>query len=52
MFFFPTVLLYVKSTKGVKRLSKKDRESFFLPPFIVEMLIGIMFGDGHIDRRS
>lgn len=52
MFFFPTALLYAKSTLGIKRLSKKDRESFFLPPFIVEMLSGIMLGDGHVDQRS
>jgi len=50
IFFF--ILLYVRSTKGIKRLSQKERIAVLLPEKIIENLTGIMLSDGHIQRRS
>jgi hypothetical protein len=41
-----------RSTKGIKRLSKKERANILLPEKVKETLIGIMLGDGHIAKRS
>jgi hypothetical protein len=46
------ILYYVKSTKGVKRLSKDERTSIFLPEKIEEVLTGILLSDGHLQQRS
>lgn len=46
------MLLIAVSTKGIKRLSKKERAEIFLPDEIKDILIGILLGDGHIVRRS
>ena len=45
-------MFYVKSTKGIKRLSQSERRTIFLPNNIEEALVGIMLSDGHIQRRS
>jgi len=45
-------LFYVKSTKGIKRLSQNERVTLILPENKEEVLIGIMLSDGHIQRRS
>jgi len=46
------ILFFVKSTKGIIRLSKIERNAINLPDEIKEALVGIMLSDGHISRRS
>lgn len=45
-------MFYSKSTKNVKRLSKKERENIKLSDKAFQALTGILLGDGHIQRRS
>lgn len=40
------------STKGVKRLTPKERENVYLPSNLKDILIGLLLGNGHIWRRS
>lgn len=47
-----TILFYAKSTNGIKRLSKIERNALNIPDDLKEALIGIMLSDGHISRRS
>jgi LAGLIDADG DNA endonuclease family len=46
------IIYYTKSTKGVKRLSKDERISIFLPENVEEVLTGILLSDGHLQQRS
>lgn len=45
-------LLSSRSTKGIKRLSSKERALFSIPKVIKEILVGMLLGDSHIARRS
>jgi len=40
------------STKGIKKLSKEERASFSLNDYLNQALIGLLLGNGHIQRRS
>jgi len=46
------ILLSIRSTKGIKRLSPKERALITIPDEIKEILVGILLGDAHIARRS
>lgn len=46
------MLLYVKSTKGIKRLTKEERSFYSITDNIGEILVGILLSDGHISRRT
>jgi hypothetical protein len=46
------IIYYAKSTKGVKRLSRDERTSIFLPENVEEVLTGILLSDGHLQQRS
>jgi hypothetical protein len=46
------VLLAARSTKGISRLSPTERASIKLPDEVKEVLIGILLGDAHIEKRS
>jgi hypothetical protein len=46
------MLLYVRSTKGIKRLTKEERSSYILSDNTGKALIGIMLSDGHVSRRT
>ena len=37
--------MYVKSTKGIKRLTKKERSHIFIPDNLNEALVGIILSD-------
>ena len=37
--------MYVKSTKGIKRLTKKERSLIFIPDNLNEALVGIILSD-------
>jgi hypothetical protein len=50
--FSCSLLLYVKSTKGIKRLSKEERNLINIPQEVKDILVGLMLSDGHISRRS
>ena len=52
VFYIYSIFLYVKSTKGIKRLTKRERNLIFIPDNLNEVLVGIMLSDGHIPRRS
>lgn len=52
LFVLLLVIYYAKSTKGVKRLSRDERTSIFLPENVEEVLIGILLSDGHLQQRS
>lgn len=53
MINFPlTYRLYSKSTKGVKRLTQKERALLTLSDSTQQALIGILLGDGHLQKRS
>lgn len=53
LYFSTTLILYsARSTKGVLRLSSLERSGISLPDEIKEVLIGILLGDAHINRRS
>jgi hypothetical protein len=45
-------MLYVKSTKGIKRLNKEERILISIPQEVNDILVGVMLSDGHILRRS
>jgi hypothetical protein len=45
-------MLYVKSTKGIKRLSKEERNNINISQEVKDRLVGVMLNDGHISRRS
>jgi hypothetical protein len=47
-----SLLLYVKSTKGIKRLSKEERTLIYIPQEIKNLLVGLILSNGHISRRS
>jgi hypothetical protein len=47
-----SLTFYSTSTKGKKRLSKKERETIILSDITAQVLVGIMLGDGHIQQRS
>ena len=40
------------STKNIKRLSKQDRKLIHLSDIEIQILIGILLGDGHIEQRT
>jgi uncharacterized protein with ATP-grasp and redox domains len=46
------MLLYVKSTKSIKRLTKEERSFYSITDNTGEILIGILLRDGHISRRT
>jgi hypothetical protein len=53
LYFSTTLILYsARSTKGVLRLSSAERSAISLPDEVKEILIGILLGDAHINRRS
>lgn len=52
MFTPSLILLSIRSTKGIKRLSPKERALITIPDEIKEILVGILLGDAHIARRS
>lgn len=53
LYFSTTLILYsIRSTKGVLRLSSIERSRISLPDEVKEILIGILLGDAHINRRS
>jgi hypothetical protein len=41
-----------RSTKGIKRWSKKERGGYITTEKVKETLIGIILVDGHIVQRS
>jgi LAGLIDADG DNA endonuclease family len=45
-------MLHVKSTKGIKRLSKEERNLINIQQEVKDILVGVMLSDGHISRRS
>jgi hypothetical protein len=47
-----TIDLNTKSTKGKTRLSKAERSNVPIPEEAKEILIGLLLGDAHIQRRS
>jgi hypothetical protein len=47
-----SLTFYSISTKGKKKLSKKERKTVFLSDIITQALVDIMLGDGHIQQRS
>jgi hypothetical protein len=47
-----SLTFYSTSTKGKKRLSKKERETVILSDITTQVLVGIILGDGHIQQRS
>lgn len=51
-FIFSPALFAIRSTKGITRLSSSERASIKLPDDVKDVLIGILFGDAHIVRRS
>jgi LAGLIDADG DNA endonuclease family len=46
------MLLYVRSTKGIKRLTKEERSFYTISDNTGKALVGIMLSDGHISRRT
>jgi hypothetical protein len=53
MLFMPGIRLYSKrSTKGITRLSPTERSAIEIPNEIKEILVGILLGDAHINKRS
>jgi hypothetical protein len=40
------------STKGIKRLTRKERENITLYPNLKNIMIGLLLGDWHISRIS
>lgn len=52
LFFIIYIILFAKSTKGIKRLTKYERTLINIPNNIGEVLVGILLSDGHIARRS
>ncbi len=51
-FIYLSLKSFSTSTKGVKRLSKKERKALSLNNYLNEVLVGLLLGDGHIQRRS
>ena len=51
-FYLFLMLLYVRSTKGIKRLTKEERSFFIISNNTEKALIGIMLSDGHVSRRT
>lgn len=47
-----TVLRFLRSTKGIERLSISERALIKLPDETKEVLVGILLGDAHIAQRS
>jgi len=51
--YYSSGIKYIStSTKGIKRLSKKERINIELSDKTTKVLVGILLGDGHIQRRS
>jgi hypothetical protein len=50
-FYNPFIFIRKYSTTGT-RLSKLERLLIKIPPKVGDILIGIMLGDAHIQRRS
>lgn len=51
--FSTTLILYsARSTKGILRLSSAERSAISLPDEVKEVLVGILLGDAHINKRS
>jgi hypothetical protein len=46
------VILFAKTTKGIKRLTTRERSGINLPDSISDALVGLFFSDGHLQRRS
>lgn len=46
------LLLFAKSTKGIVRLKANDRQYIAISTPTFEALVGLMLGDGHLQRRS
>lgn len=49
--YYPFIFIRKYATTG-PRLSKLERLLIIIPPKVFDILIGIMLGDGHIQRRS
>lgn len=53
LYFSATLILYsTRSTKGILRLSSKEGSAISLPDKVKEILISILLGDAHINKRS
>ena len=53
LYFSTTLILYsARSTKGILRLSSAERSKISLSDEVKEILIGILLGDAHLNRRS
>jgi hypothetical protein len=50
--YLSVILPINRSTKGIKRLTPKERENITLTPNLKDIIIGLLLGDGHISRRS
>lgn len=50
--FLSGILPISRSTRGIKRLTPKERENITLTPNLKDIIIGLLLGDGHISRRS
>lgn len=46
------MLLYVISTKGIKRLRKEERYFYSITDNTGEILVGILMSDRHMTRRT
>lgn len=51
MYVFISILLYAKSTKDIKRLSREEKMIILIREKIREVLTGILLSDGHLQRR-
>lgn len=51
--FLPGLILnQAITTKGIKKLSKAERAKILIPDEVKDVLIGILLGDAHIERRT
>src|ERR1700679_1458186 len=52
LFLHAFYIFSAKTTKGIKRLSKKERKNIKIDNNTYEALTGMMLRDGHISQRS
>jgi len=48
LYYYCLIVLFAKSTKGIKHLTSKERDEIILPDNMSDVLVDIMLSVGHI----